>query len=176
VEPVHAAYSQAVVSADEIQQLLALGHEIRSFEVKSPGNLSDKAYCAKVARAAIAMGNLRDGGTICLGIDETRMVDMLPGLDLDQFGAWSNFDDVSDALARYADPAVSLRLSPLRLVSGAAVVVIEISEFEQVPHVCKRDYQDVLRDGMTYVRPRGKPRSVPVPSSAEMRELLDLAI
>jgi len=42
-----------VVTVDEVQQLLALGHEIRSFEVKGPGSLNDKAYCAKVARAAM---------------------------------------------------------------------------------------------------------------------------
>jgi hypothetical protein len=165
-----------VVTVDEVQQFLRLGHEIRSFEVKGPGSLSDKGYCAKVARAAMAMGNLRDGGLVCLGIAETRMADMLPGLDPTQLIEWANYDDVTDALARYADPPVAFRPHRLTLASRREVVVIEVSEFEDVPHVCKRDYPEILQNGMTYVRPRGKPESVPVPSSTEMRELLDLAI
>ena len=55
-----------MVSRDEVEQLLALGHDVRASEVKGPGSLNDKA-CANLARAAIAMGNLRDGGLVCLG-------------------------------------------------------------------------------------------------------------
>lgn len=164
-----------MVSRDELQDALTFGHESRSFEVKGPGNLSDSAYCAKVARAVMAMGNLRDGGLVCLGIDETLMPQMLPGLDADQFTAWSDFDDVTDKMARYSDPPVSFKVHPLDLTSGAQVVVLDVTEFDHVPHVCKRDSQRDLQKGMTYVRPRGKPESVPVPSSSEMRELLDLA-
>lgn len=160
---------------DEVEELLALGHESRSFEIKGPGNLSDGAYCAKIARAVMAMGNLRDGGLVCLGIDEARMTQMLPGLDDVQLVEWSSFDDVSDKLARYSDPPVSFRVQPFELSNGKKVVVIDVAEFDHVPHVCGRDYQRELQKGMTYVRPRGKPESVPVPSSLEMRELLDLA-
>lgn len=165
-----------MVSRDEIEQLLALGHEIRSFEVKGPGSLNDKAYCAKVARAAIAMGNLRDGGLVCLGIDDMQIAAMLPGLDAAQLAEWSDFDKVSDALRRYIDPPVEFRVHPLQLSNGVDVVTLKVEEFDVVPHVCKRTFPDVLQDGMTYVRPRGKPQSVPVPTSSEMRELLDLAI
>jgi hypothetical protein len=165
-----------MVARDDVQQLLALGHEVRSFEVKGPGNLEDKAYCARVARAAIALGNLRDGGLICVGIDNTRMAEMLPGLSADQLKAWSDFDNVSDALARFADPPVAFRLYPIRLPTGADVVVIEVAEFEDIPHLCRRDYPGILQKGLAYIRPRGKPESVPVPSPTEMREMLDLAI
>lgn len=164
-----------MVSRDELQEALAFGHESRSFEVKGPGKLSDTAYCAKVARAVMAMGNLRDGGLVCLGVDETQMPQMLPGLDDDQFAAWSDFDDVMDKMARFSDPPVSFKVQPLKLDNGAQVVVLDVAEFDHIPHVCKRDSQRDLQKGMTYVRPRGKPESVPVPSSSEMRELLDLA-
>lgn len=165
-----------MVTAAEIEQLLALGHEIRSFEVKGPGSLTDKAYCAKIARAAIAMGNLRDGGLICLGIDDTQVAAMQPGLGPPLLAEWSDFDNVSDMLRRYIDPPVEFSLHSLKLSTGVDVVVIKVEEFETVPHVCKRTYPGELQNGMTYVRPRGKPESVPVPTSSEMRELLDLAI
>jgi hypothetical protein len=165
-----------MLSVQDVQEFLALGHELRSFEVKGPGSRRDGPYCATVARAAMAMGNLKDGGVICLGVDDTRMVEMQPGLSSQQLEEWSDFDEVNVALSRFADPPLTLHVNPLRLDSGANVVIIEVDEFDDVPHVCKRDFQEKLRDGMTYYRPRGKPESVPVPSASAMHELLDLAI
>jgi hypothetical protein len=100
---------------------------------------------------------------------------MTPGLSSVQFQEWSDYDNVSSALARFSDPPVVFALHPITLTSGASVVVLEIFEFEHVPHVCKRSYPQVLQDGFLYVRSLRKPESVPVPSSAEMRELVDLA-
>ena len=164
-----------MVTQDEVEQFLALAHEIRAFEVKGPGELGAKAFCSKVARAAMAMGNLRDGGLVCIGIDESQMAAMRPGLTQSQLDQWSDYDNVHDALGRYCDPPVSFALHAFQLTSGASVVVLEVHEFEDVPHLCRKDYPGVLQCGVVYVRPRGKPQSVPVPSSTEMRELLDLA-
>ncbi|UFU06590.1 hypothetical protein [Ruania halotolerans] len=66
---------------EQVVQLLALGHESRSFEVKGPLSLTAKSHCAKAARAVMAMGNLRDGGIVLIGVDEAQMTEMLPGLD-----------------------------------------------------------------------------------------------
>lgn len=164
-----------VVTRDELQDALSLGYESRSFEVKGPGNLSDSSFCAKVARAVMALGNLRDGGLVCIGVDENHMAEVAPGLSDEQLRAWSNYDDVADKLARYSDPPVTFNVQALTMENGISIVVLEIAEFDHVPHVCKRDFPGVLQKGMTYVRPRGKPESVPVPSSLEMRELLDIA-
>lgn len=164
-----------MVDQQEVEALLAPGHEIRSFEVKGPGSLSDKADVARVARASMAMGNHRDGGLICLGVDDKQMPQMTPGLDAAQLKEWSDYDNTSAALARYSDPPVNFSLHPLTLSSGANVLVLQIFEFEHVPHICKRGYPNILQDGATYVRSLRTPESVPVPSSAEMRQLLDLA-
>jgi hypothetical protein len=165
-----------VTSREDLEQLLAVGNESPSFEVKGPGSLNDKAFVSKIARAVMAMGNRRDGGVVCIGIDETRMTNMLPGLDAAQAAEWADFDNVTAALARYADPAVAFTLESYMLTGcGAKVVVLDVAEFDIVPHVCKKSFPGELQDGMTYVRPRGKPESVMVPNSAEMRALLDLA-
>ena len=143
--PAFVVESELMLTRDELQELLALGHESRSFEVKGPGSLADKTYRAKVARALMAMGNLRDGGSVCLGMDETRLTDMLPGLNSPQLAEWSNFDNVSDSMALFSDPPVSFSLQPFRLTSGADVVVLEVNEFEHVPYVCKRNYPTSFR-------------------------------
>lgn len=169
------AYDELVLTVEELEELLDVGYETRSFEVKGPGDLKDKEFVAKVARAAMAVGNLSGMGYVCIGIDEKQMQDHQPGLNEARFDQWSDFDYVSAALARYSDPPVAFDLNPLVLNNGNRVVVLEIDEFDDVPYVCKRDYPGVLQAGQIYVRPRGMPKSVPVPNASELRELLDLA-
>lgn len=165
----------AIRSVQELEERLALGHERRDFEVKGPGDVGDKAYAAKVARAVMAMGNLRYGGIVCLGIDNDRISEMQPGLSAAQVAQWTDYDRVTTALARYTDPPVSLHPKPYRLSSQVEVVILEVDEFHDVPHVCRKDYTDELHEGAMYVRPRGMPKSVPVPDASEMRDLLEIA-
>ena len=47
--------------------------------------------------------------------------------------------------------------------------------FADIPVLCKRDYQDVLRSGACYVRSRRKPETTEIPTQADMRDLLELA-
>lgn len=165
-----------MASRQDVEDSLRLGRESRSFEVKGPGSITDKQYVARVVRATMAMGNLRDGGQVCLGIDNDQMTAMLPGLSPVEVAEWSNYDNVSDQVARYSDPPVAFHLHRFTLSSGAEVVVLDIEEFDTDLHICKRDYQGVLQAGQTYVRPRGKPQSSQVPSLVDMRDLHDLAI
>ena len=165
-----------MVTQEELENLLAQGHELRPLEVKGPASIEDTSFVARVARAVMAMGNLRDGGLVVIGIADTHIAAMLPGLDAAQLAEWPDFDRVTAALAKYSDPPVSFELHMFTLRSGADVVVLEVEEFEHDIHICKKSYQGVLQDGHTYVRPRGEPRSVMVPSSADMRELHNLAV
>lgn len=159
-----------------VEDLLSTGGETRRFEVKGPGRTDDKHHVARVARAAMAMGNLRDGGLVCVGIADTLVAAMLPGLDEEELAQWSDGDTVADRIASHSDPPVTLTVRPLVLSNGARVAVLVVDEFDDNVHVCKKDMSGVLQAGQTYVRPRGKPRSAQVPSVAEMRELHDLAI
>ncbi len=47
---------RGVLTVAEVEQYLALGHESRSFEVKGPVRIKDRGFCAKVAKAAMAIG------------------------------------------------------------------------------------------------------------------------
>jgi hypothetical protein len=49
-------------------------------ELKGPGARTDKHLFAKVARAALGLGNLRDGGHLIIGIDDEDPKTLLPGL------------------------------------------------------------------------------------------------
>jgi hypothetical protein len=61
------------------------------------------------------------------------------------------------------------------LSNGVTVAVIQVFEFADLPHLCSKDYPQVLREGALYVRPRKVPETSELASSVEMREILDLA-
>lgn len=159
----------------ELEAVLSGGSELRGFEVKGPGLRTDGHLFAKVTRAALGMGNRRNGGHVVLGIDDRDLAAMRPGLDDDQLASWLSFDDVSRKMAEYADPPLGLAIAGLTLSNGVTVAVIEVSEFEDIPHLCKKGYDSVLRQGALYVRPRKVPETSEVASSVEMREVLQLA-
>ena len=165
-----------MVSRQDVEDSLRLGRESRSFEVKGHGSITDKQYVARVVRATMAMGNLRDGGQVCLGIDNNQMAAMQPGLAPAEVAEWSDYDNVSDQVAKYSEPPVAFHLHHFTLSSGANVVVLDVEEFDTDLHICKKDYPGVLQAGQTYVRPRGKPQSSQVPSLVDMRDLHNLAI
>lgn len=164
-----------MLSAKEIESALAAGHELPGIEVKGAGPATEARLFAKVTRTALSMGNRRDGGYIVIGLDDTDLAAMLPGLSEDDLATWNEFDDLSRRMAEYADPPLNFRVEPVVLESGATVAVIEVAEFSQTPHLCARDWDTVLRRGALYVRTQRMPETAEIGSSAEMRELLDLA-
>jgi len=125
------------------------------------------------------MANRAGGGVVFIGVDETAAHEPAPtGLTDQQRDSW-NYDDVSAGFA----PAADRRLTFDREVvthDGRQFVVLTIHEFDEIPVICRVDYnnqgQTILRNGALYVRSRGKPETSEVPSQTEMREVLDLAI
>lgn len=164
-----------MLSVDEIVQALIPGYELRGFELKGAGSRNDKPFFAKVTRAALGMANLRDGGHIVIGIHDSDPAAMLPGLNSAELASWLSYDDVARKLATYADPPIAFDSASRTLPNGAEVAVIQVHEFSDVPILCARDYQDVLRNGACYVRPRRVPETSEIPSSVEMRDLVQLA-
>jgi len=124
------------------------------------------------------MANRADGGLVIVGVSETPDHKLLPeGISDHDLGSWS-FDAVTGALSAFADPFVTVAVEPSPY-KGRTLLAIRVHEFELVPVICKKDYKArnrmVLRKGAIYVRPRGRPETVEVPSQKEMRDLLDLA-
>ena len=157
----------------EFAEILALGRETSGTEFKGPGPRSDRRVFAQVVRAILGMSNRRDGGRVIVGVEDNRNVLNPVGLNEEDLATW-NYDDVADGIAAYADPGVSFDLE-VREYNGGRYVVLHIQEFEDIPVLCKQPYQDVLRNGACYVRPRRKPETTEIPTQADMRDLLDLA-
>lgn len=155
-----------------IQEFVTRGNEVRGVEFKAAGTRTDRAFLVKVVRAALAMSNRRDGGTLILGVADGPPP-VIEGLTAEQLATWS-FDDLSASFAEYAEPNIQFEVDHVD-VSGKFVVAISVHEFDQVPVICKKDYPNALRRGAVYVRGHRMPESVELPGYAEMRDLLDLA-
>jgi predicted HTH transcriptional regulator len=170
-----------VLTTNEVEILLKSGHESRGFEIKGPGSEGDGHLFAKVTRAALSLGNHRDGGNILIGISDGDPAALQPGLSETDAEGWLDFDKVSRKMANYSDPPLKIDITSLVLSSGAVVVLIEVAEFDDVPHICAKSFRstsgkEVLREGALYVRTRKMPETSEVSGHLEMREILDLAI
>lgn len=155
----------------EFLELVAVG-EARGVELKGPMSLSDKSTL-KVVRAAMALSNRRDGGHIILGIQEQKgSQPTFVGLSDEQAGTWT-YDDIADKFEIFAEPRIEFAVLQLTYDSKP-FAVLRITEFTDVPIVCKKDSEDTAA-GACYVYPTGKAEVRPIPSLQDMRELLDLA-
>lgn len=155
--------------------LVLHGSEERNLEYKRSLSWNDAITKAKVVKSALAMANIPDGGAIVFGVEEIRPRVFEPkGMDPTDAGAF-NQDDVQEYVNEYADPYVDLKVTPVQH-DGKDFIVIQISEFEEIPVLCRKDGQEGLRRGGIYTRPRRKFESILVPSQNEMREILDLAV
>jgi predicted HTH transcriptional regulator len=169
-------------SPQEFAALLARGYEVRGVEFKGPGPRTEPNLRAKVIRAALGMANLRDGGRITIGVDETDDGALAAvGLGEADLATW-HYDEVASAFAEYADPYLQFDIERVEY-NGAWYVILHVYEFDELPIICGRDLSVkingkdrlILRRGALYVRSRHKPETAEVRSQEEMREILELA-
>ncbi len=162
------------MTEQELEAILAQGHETHGVEFKGPGKRTNSAFLASVIRAMLGMANHRDGGHVILGIDSESLEPI--GLDDDVAASWLNYDALAPAVNEYASPSVSFDVQSLPFRENK-IVIIRVEEFEEIPILCRKEFQGsgkkspVLRRGACYVR-----ASPEIPSEQEMRELLELAI
>lgn len=157
----------------EFAQLIALEYEQSGVEFKGPGLLSNGRLAAQVVKAVLGMANRRDGGVVIIGVEESEGRLKPVGLTDAELATW-NYAAVAGQIARYADPAVRIELE-VKEYQGNRYAVIIVAEFDDIPALCKRAFNGVLRAGACYVRTRRKPETSEIPTQAEMRDLLDLA-
>ena len=157
----------------EFAEAIALGHETRGTEFKGPGASSDTGFMAIVVRAVLGMSNRRDGGKVIIGVAEAGGTLNPVGLNETELASWK-YDDVAARISAYADPSVEFEVEP-KIYDSKSFVILHVEEFADIPVLCRRDYQGVLRNGACYVRSRRKPETSEIPTQEDMRDLLELA-
>ncbi|MPZ23879.1 MAG: hypothetical protein GEU28_10095 [Dehalococcoidia bacterium] len=162
---------------DELTALVHYGRELRTLEFKRSFSWTNRAVQLTLAKTALAMSNIEDGGTIVVGVEERDGGLFEPvGMGAEDYESFSS-DDVLDFINRFADPPVEIVLSK-GLIGARMFVVIQVLAFREIPTICRRDDgpRAELREGAIYTRPYGTPRTAEVRGQTDMREIMDRAV
>lgn len=165
--PGHRHLHERVVAA------LDLCQESRDLDFKESAPWGDLKW--RIARSALGMANLRDGGVIVVGVSERDGEWSLVGIADAHFASY-NEDDLNDFVNRYASPPMRIEL--VRVLHGAKkYLAVRCPEFEFTPVICKRDgpKDSKLTAGAVYVRPIGKPETTRVRDASQLEDLLELS-
>ena len=156
-----------------LDYLIFHDREERNLEYKQSMSWANLATKVKVAKSAMAMANISDGGYIVIGVNKNGEVYEPEGMQEEHADSFKQ-DDVMTWLNEYADPYVELTVTPANR-DNKRFIVIEILEFDLLPVVCKKNGQDLKR-GDIFTRSRRKYETAQVGSQNEMREILELAV
>lgn len=141
---------------------------------------TDMTY--KIIKAILCMSNLKDGGRIIIGFDESK--DEI-GLTDEQYSSY-DVTKVNDLLHSYCDPIVNCRISKPELsgqyyplLKGKKIIVIDVPEFEHMPIICIKGHHGdgkdpILKAGMLYCR-TGKASCENKMDPKSIREVIDRA-
>lgn len=164
-----------MLSDEELAALIEVGSETRGIEFKGPGSTSSTEFVAVVARACIALANQRDGGHLVIGVIDNDPGGSRGGLSDAEVGEWLAYDTVVAKVNAYADPPLQLTLARRQLPNGRPVVVVEVSEFSEIPILSAKEFSGKIVRGQLYTRSLAKPESSAQNTQNELREVLALA-
>ena len=100
---------------------------------------NDDACKFKLTKSIMALSNIRDGGRIILGVDQSQSGEFDPkGMFLDHFESFTQ-NGLQDHLGKYLVPYAKVRIEK---VSGSSLkyVVIHVGEFDRWPVLCGKVY------------------------------------
>ncbi|MFO7996187.1 MAG: ATP-binding protein [Dehalococcoidia bacterium] len=155
------------------------GKEERYLEYKGAMAWSSDNTKIEIAKAMMAMSNLRSGGVIVVGMKEVRRGVWEPDAMTDEQVASFTQDDIAQWVNDYAVPSVQFTAGSFSLDTNK-FVIIKVREFDSVPTICRKQKQlggrERLKRGAIYYRSNAKNESAPVSSDEDMRELIGLAV
>jgi len=156
------------MTTDEFEGLIEGASESASLDLKAAMTWS----VGSLIKDILAMTNIQDGGRIVVGVNDdlTRV-----GLTDDQL---ASFDEevMKDQVAEYADPYVLFNVRQAMDRDGLKYIVINISEFDETPVICRKGGADVKRGEVYYRSRSGRPASAHITREHDMRNVLDRAV
>ena len=160
------------VLPQELLQYVRHGREERYLEYKERLDWSQSAHQVKLVKAVLGMSNVRGGGVLVIGVKKDGTAVGLSEEEALQFTQ----DAVAAVVNTYAAPYAEITVTTGTDSDASSwFVIVQVSEFDQVPVICKRDGNG-LRQGAVYTRGRRIHETTEVRSEAEMREIIEMAI
>jgi len=165
---------EAEFSKRQLLDLLYRGYESKGLDYKGPSQWDEgeKKACCELVKDVLGMAN-SEGGFIVLGVSETAAGFSLDGLSTQQLKTFDT-SRINRFIQNYADPPINARLRKIE-DRDRTYVIIEVPQFPDTPHICQKDYPDVLRRGALYVRTDNN-ESAPLLSSSDFRAIVERAV
>lgn len=162
---------------DRAVTAMELGAETRNVEFKRGAPLDSLKY--KVVRAALAMANLRDGGTLIIGMPESSD-DTARGVSTSDGGSYEQ-DAVLALVNSFAASPIELYIVRFPF-EDVDYVFMHVLPFRRAPIICRKNTPDNtaknerLEAACLYVRiAEDKIETSRVRTPAQMEELLEMA-
>ena len=167
-------------SQTELARWIQTSGESDFVDAKGPMAWDGADASASLAKDIASFANSRDGGVIVIGKSEANdgsfvydglTTDQMASFDTTKVGQWVN--------SRFAPPVKAICYQAE--FSGKKFVVIIVQEFDDVPSLCVKSFQDstnpknlILREGTIYVRNQNA-ESKPIKTVDELRAVIGLA-
>jgi len=168
-----------MVNGADVEFYIQHGKEERYLEYKGAMSWSSDYTKVEIAKAMMAMSNLRNGGIIVVGMKEAQRGIWEPDTVTAEQVASFTKDDIAQWVNDYAVPSVQFTVEPFSLDTNK-FVIIKVREFDSVPTICRKPKQfgdrEKLKKGAIYYRSNAKNESAPISSDEDMRELIALAV
>jgi predicted HTH transcriptional regulator len=159
---------QRSVESEQLERLLDGAEETDTLEFKGPMAWDRKSLVKDI----LAMANVIDGGLIIVGVEDVTYRRLgLSDAEVDTF----DIEVMRDQIAPFADPRVTFRCGIVADARGLRYAVIEVSPFDDLPVICRRDGADVEAGTIYFRTRRGRARSARVDSSSDMRDIIERA-
>jgi len=147
-------------------------------QTESP-SLDFKADCTRDAKTFakdfLAMSNIRDGGTIVIGVQEDKGKFVPVGVSPASRSAFK-IDVMRDQLAGFCEPSPDFGVFFPIDSTGQAFVVIKIAPFRDLPLLSKKDVSGFIHAHTIYYRNTDKRvQSAPVSNSNDLRDIIERA-
>jgi hypothetical protein len=162
---------QIVTNVDPMSNLIQHGREERYLEYKQIATWD--AMKQKIVKTAMGMANIKGGGWIIIGVRKVGEEYVAEGMLEEDLITYSE-DGIQAYLNRFADPYVETELQEVQL-NGKKFLSLKVSQFTQLPIICKRDCDPLMREGAIYTRSYRIPETCEVRSQNEMREIMEMA-
>jgi predicted HTH transcriptional regulator len=156
------------MTTDELEELLQGQAETQSLEFKAGCDWN----ASSLAKDILALSNVQDGGVIVIGVEDGTFVRQ--GVTPQQRQTYKA-DQMRDQMAAFADPHVNFTVHYPSDKAGLEYVVIQVSQFDEVPIICGRDSADTRAGVMYYRNRKRRMESAAVSNSYDMRDIIQLA-
>lgn len=171
-----------MITSEEIIRMLDSGAEIRNYDFKKGFKFQDKTKeTLGLIEDIMACANTQDGGTLIIGFD--NITKQFAGEDNEW---WVSFDTtvVVDLVNKYCEPRINIEpFVEVNFTHGentGPLVILQISEFEDVPIICKRhghtsDGEHILKESSIYIR-TNRASTERISNVEDMRNLINRAV